>query len=309
MTLQQLEYILALNAHRHYIKAADSCFVTQPTLSMQVQKLEEEYGILIFDRDKTPLVPTEIGKAFIERAQSILNEVKQLQQFISEETDGLNGIFNIGIIPTISSTLLPLFLPEIERSDIPSKLHIQEMQSERIMEKLHLGEIDIGILSTPLNDNNLREIPIYTEPFLLYLPENHSLLEQKTIRTSDLNTDEMLLLEEGHCFREQALRVCGTSADSIKKHVYKSGSIETMVGLCNAGFGYTLIPRLFLNQNNVNPKRCRWLKLPHPAREVSLVVHKSYPKEAFLEMMQNLIQESLPDFSGKEKESEAIPWR
>ncbi len=294
MTLQQFEYVVALDDYRHYITAAEHCFVSQPNLTMQIKKLEEEIGIKIFDRDKKPLEPTEIGREVISRARRILLESKQIKEFIHHEKESMEGEFTIGIIPTLAPYLLPLFLPHFIKENKKVHLKIQEIQTEQIIDQIENGMLDLGILVTPLNEKSIREIPVFYEPFLLYLPENHRFLDAKLLLAEDLDPSEVLVLNEGHCFREQALSICKNAKHgSSIGFEYQSGSIEALKSLVKRGVGYTLVPELSIadEQNSIHVKR---FASPEPVREVSIVVHSNYIKESIVQRLKKTIQRFIP---------------
>lgn len=294
MTLQQLEYIVALDDYRHYVTAAEHTFVSQPNLTMQVKKLEDEIGVKIFDRDKKPLQPTEIGKEVLIRARQILRESNQLKEFVNHEREAMEGEYRIGIIPTLAPYLLPQFLPLFIKENPRVHLKIQEQQTEQIISNLKNGTIDIGILVTPLNEISLREVPVFYEPFLLYLPENHRFLSEKLILAKDLDPSEVLVLDEGHCFREQALSICkGAKHGSSIGFDYQSGSIEALKSLVQKGVGYTLVPELSVT-SEFDYAHIKRFANPEPVREVSLVVPNSYFKELVIERLKNTIQMVIP---------------
>lgn len=292
MTLQQLEYIIALDDHRHFVKAAEHCFITQPTLTMQVKKLEDEINLQLFIR-QIPLIPTKLGEDFILRARQIMLEVKQLKAMVSQEKESIEGTINIGVIPTIAPYLLPLLLPYFTKKYPKTFLQIREMQTHEIVTQLKSDRLDMGILATPLLDISIREIPVYYEPFLLYLFEGHELLQKTEIESTDFDTSELLLLSEGHCFREQALEVCNSTRKFNKGFHYESGSIETIKQLVRMKSGITLIPQLaILNaQENLH---CRHYRLPEPTREISIVTHKSYTREVLINSIHQAILDVLP---------------
>lgn len=294
MTLQQLEYLVALDEHRHFVKAAEHAFVSQPNLTMQLRKLEEELGVRIFDRDKKPIQPTEIGREIISRSRQILREARQLQEFVQHEKESIGGEYTIGMIPTLAPYLLPAFLPDFLRDYPQVHLNIRELQTTQIVEQIANGQLDLGLLVTPLREPAIREIPVFYEPFLLYLPENHRFLEQKLLLAEDLDPSEVLVLDEGHCFREQALSICRRSgkASSIGFD-YQSGSIEALKNLVRRGVGYTLVPELSVLEEPASPHVRRFTE-PEPVREVSIVVHNSFIKNTFVERLRSCIRAAVP---------------
>lgn len=294
MTLQQFEYIVALDDHRHYVTAAEHCFVSQPNLTMQVKKLEEEIGARIFDRDKKPLQPTEIGQEIIARARQILRETRQLKEFVNHEKEALEGEVTLGIIPTLAPYLLPRFLPHFMRENPRIHLKIEELQTSQVITRLQNGLIDIGVLVTPLQEPSIREVPLFYEPFMVYLPENHRFMTEKLLLAEELDPSEILVLDEGHCFREQALSICKDARYSSRVGFdYQSGSIETLKSLVRNGVGYTLVPELSVLQEPDSP-HVRRFNQPEPVREVSLAVHNSYIKESVVERLKTSILEVIP---------------
>lgn len=308
MTLQQLEYIVALDNHRQFVKAAESCYVTQPTLTMQVQKLEEEIGLKIFDRQKKPLIPTPMGEKFVVKARQILREVNHLKALVEEEKESLKGEFRIGIIPTLAPYLLPLFLKSFIHNHPETKLIIEELQTDQIITALQNGTLDLGLLVTPLNETSVREVPIFMEPFLLYLQDGHPWLEKKSIQKDAIAADDLLILKKGHCFREQTLFLCELS--STKKHnefEYEGGSIEGLKELVKAGYGYTLVPELSIHAEE--EKNVVRFDGEEPVREVSIAVHQSFTKEALIDAVHEEITANLPEKYLKKRRTMRVKWR
>ncbi len=308
MTIQQLEYIVALDNHRNFVKAAEACFVTQPTLTMMVKKLEDETGFLIFDRAKKPLSPTPMGKQVIERARVILNEIKLLKESVSKENELLEGTFTIGIIPTLAPYLLPRFLPAFIHAYPKIHLKIRELQTEEILNALKKDVIDIGIVVTPLMERTIREIPLFNEPFMVYLPKDHRLTHRKDLSAADIQSENILIMEEGHCFREQALAICHSRKQ--RRNVpfeYESGSVESMKELVKQGMGITLVPELsVLSESGEHVKR---FKQPEPVREVSLVVHNTFNREALLEVIHESVLDCLPKKIKGLTKVKRVKWR
>lgn len=309
MTLQQMEYVIALDTYRHFVTASEKCFVTQPTLSMQVQKLEEEIGALIFDRTKKPLKPTEIGVQFIEKAREILREVKQLEAIVSDERHSIEGTFHLGIIPTLAPYLLPLFLPNFVKENPNTKLIIEELESLEMIRRLKEETLDIAIIVTPLLEKSIREIPLFNEPFLVYLPPNHHLLSKDRLTSNDLNNDNALVLSEGHCFRNQSLKICNQTANTeTTGYEYLSGSIETLKRMVDKGLGYTLVPELSVMEEKDKPNIKRFKAL-EPVREVSLACHKSFAKERLIEKVRETILGNIPEKFSKNEDYIRVRWR
>ncbi len=310
MTLQQLEYITALDTHRHFVNAAESCFVTQPTLTLQIKKLETEMGLQIFDRSKHPIEPTKTGLKVIESARQILREVNSLKSFVNMEKDDLNGTFRIGVIPTVAPYLMPRFLKQFIDANPKINLVIREIESEQIITDLKNDLLDIGLLATPLDENGLREIPLYNEPFLIYSAEQHPLFVKEHIQPTDLTEKGLWVLNQGHCLRNQVLKVCSQKKNAQNNNLsYESGSIETLKNLVKNHMGYTLVPELSVLDTLNTDKRIKRFDKPEPSREISMVVHQSFNKEAILEKIKSAILADIPAHFVKAKTYNRIKWR
>jgi LysR family hydrogen peroxide-inducible transcriptional activator len=293
MTLQQLQYLVALDTHRHFVKAAEACFVTQPTLTMQVRKIEEELGVTVFDRRSQPVRPTELGAQVIAQARVVLREAEQLSALVTELRTGLSGTYRIGVIPTLAPYLLPLFLPRFAEAHPEVRLVIDERKTSRILKNLRRGELDLGILVTPVDPDEFEEVALYTEPFLAYLPEGHPLWRKRRIARSDLQDQALWVLGEGHCFREQTLSLSDRpSAAGHDNVLYESGSIETLKQLVRNGSGMTLVPELSVEDGDPHVRR---FTAPEPVRQVSLVVRKPFVRRNLLNAMAASIREALPE--------------
>jgi len=276
MTITQLQYVLAVAEYKNFTLAAEKCFVTQPTLSMQIQKVEEELGIQIFDRSKKPIQLTEIGHKIVNQAKNIVNEADRIQDIVHQQKGFIGGEFRLGIIPTIMPTLLPMFLKNFIKKYPKVKLIIEELNTDEIIFKLNNGHLDAAIAATPLNEEKIKEVVLYFEPFVAYIPENHDSFSKKEIEISDLNLNEILLLQDGHCFRDSVLNLCKNNTNSEHNHFQiESGSFETLIKLADEGLGTTLLPYLHtLDLKEKDQVKLRQFKEPKPAREVSLI----YPK-------------------------------
>ncbi|RLJ64466.1 LysR family hydrogen peroxide-inducible transcriptional activator [Lacinutrix venerupis] len=291
MTITQLSYVLAVAEHQNFTKAAEKCFVTQPTLSMQIQKLEDQLDILIFDRSKKPIELTEVGKKIVSQAKNIVNESHRIQDIVDQQKGFIGGEFKLGIIPTVMPTLLPMFLKTFVKKYPKVKLKIEELTTEDIITKINDGHLDAAIAATPLENDSIKERVLYFEPFMAYIPQSHRLSAKKTITTDDLDIDDMLLLEDGHCFRDGVINLCRVFKDhKDDSFQLESGSIETLIKLSNEGLGMTLLPYLHTldisekTRNNLKP-----FSAPSPAREVSIIYHKSELKMQIIEALQDVI--------------------
>ncbi|MFB9054094.1 LysR family transcriptional regulator [Formosa undariae] len=291
MTITQLYYVLAVAENQNFTKAAEKCFVTQPTLSMQIQKLEDELDVLIFDRGKKPIELTEVGAKIVNQAKNIVNESNRIQDIVDQQKGFIGGEFKLGIIPTVMPTLLPMFLNSFLKKHPKVKLIIEELTTEEIISRLNEGHLDAAIAATPLESENIKERILYFEPFVAYVPEKHRLGHATKLNANDLDIDDMLLLEDGHCFRNNILNVC----KAFKQHTdddfqIESGSIETLIKLSNEGLGMTLLPYLHtLDLSENAQKNLKFFNEPSPAREVSLIYHKSELKIHIIEALQSII--------------------
>ena len=306
MNLQQLEYIVALDIHRNHAKAAEHCHVTQPTLSMMVKKLEDELAVKIFDKTQ-PLKPTKSGEIIINRARAILQEVKNIKEFIRDEKESIEGEFRLGVIPTLAPYLLPRFLNEFLEKHPGTSFTVMELQTEEIIRLLKTNRLDVGILVTPLDDKEIREVPIFYEPILVYTSENLKYFQQEKISLKSLTQENLLLLEEGHCFRGQVMNLC--SAKGKKTHHqlnYQSGSFETLKAMVDNNYGYTLIPELAVDGKN---KHVKHFVSPEPVREVSLAVHPGFVKEMLLVKLQEAILKAIPSHFKKNDKYIRVKWR
>ena len=302
MTLTQLDYIVAVDTFRHFATAADACHITQPTLSMQIQKLEDELGVLIFDRSKQPVVPTETGVALLTQAREVLRTARRIPEIVSESKNELRGDLRIGIIPTLAPYLLPYFIGEFIGNYPDVSVRIEEFMTEQIVERLRTGLIDVGMVVTPLGETGIAELPLFREPFVVYAAENHTLLQHETVTAADLQTDGLWLLTEGHCFRDQVANLCGADRNKGDKNNrqptslhYETGSLETLIKLIDRQGGFTLLPYLAtFDMPDYRRVRLRPFVAPQPVREVSLVMHRSFLKRQLISALQREIMAHLP---------------
>ncbi len=298
MTLTQLEYILAVNKFRHFGKAARSCFVTQPTLSMQLQKLEDEFGVVIFDRSKSPVLTTSEGERIIDQARVIIREEKRLLDLVQQSKDELAGEFRLAVIPTLSTYILPLFLQAFVDKYPGLNLVIEESKTEEIVELLAEDEMDAGLLVTPLNDDTLIERVLFYEPFYLFVAPEHPLAKRKKIREDDLDLKEIWLLNKGNCFRDQVLNICAESGkeEEVGGNIrFESGNLETLKNMVLTSSGYTVLPHLAVSQLSAQRRRLiREFHPPVPTREVSLVYARSVLKARVIDALEEPILKRLP---------------
>ncbi len=290
MTITQLNYVLAVAEFKNFTIAAEKCFVTQPTLSMQIQKLEEELEVKIFDRNKKPIQVTEVGKKIVEQAKNIVNEADRIQDIVEQQKGYIGGDFKIGIIPTVMPTLLPMFLKNFIKKYPKINLVIEEHTTDEIINRLQKGQLDAAIAATPLNEAELKEIVLYYEPFVGYFPEKYrnNLTE---LTPDDLNLNDILLLQDGHCFTNGILNICKASKlEPSLRFELTSGSFETLIGLANEGLGVTFLPYLHTLKLSENDKKhLIEFQNPKPSREISLIFPKSELKIHIIDALKNTI--------------------
>jgi len=313
-SLTQLEYIVAVDKHRHFGKAAEDCHVTQPTLSMQIQKVEEEVGYPLFDRLKKPIVATAKGQRFIAQAKVLLHEHHKLMDLSRQQGTEISGELRLGVIPTIAPYLLPLFIESISKQFPKMQLTVDELKTETIIKMLKEDQLDAGILATPLNEAGLKERPIYYEPFYLYVAKSHPLNARKRIKEDDLQGHEMWLLADGHCFRQQIVRYCSLNVnEGVFPNVqFEGGNIDTLRNIIRKSKGYTLVPALFVEGLSEGERRdfVRPFESPVPTREVSLVYRRDQWKSDILDALEEGIRKKLPaelqEYDSKRQEILAI---
>ncbi|MGY3214431.1 LysR substrate-binding domain-containing protein [Mucilaginibacter sp. HD30] len=309
MTIVQLEYIVAVDTYRSFVVAAEKCFVTQPTLSMQVQKLEDTLGVKLFDRSKQPVTPTEIGIDIIQQARILLSESEKIKEIISDRQRELAGELKVGIIPTISPYILPKVIKGFIERYPQVKLVVWEQTTEQIIQQLKLGTLDCGILSTPLRESALREIPVFYENFVAYASKNSTLSKKKNITPDDIDMEEIWVLNEGHCMREQVLNICQRrkSTQGFRHFEYNTGSVETLKRMVEQNNGATILPELALaDMSEKQMERVHYFKSPEPAREVSIVIQKNFLKRRMIEALKSEILELVPKRMRSKKKKEVM---
>jgi len=310
MTFIQLEYIVALDRYRHFASAASHCFVTQPTLSMQVHKLEEELGIKIFDRSKQPVIPTEAGAEIIEQAKKIITAKEQMHEMVNNRKGVISGELKVGIIPTLAPYLLPLFAYQFTQKYPNVRLVINEMMTDLIISRLREGSIHAGILVTPLQEYGIKEDVLFYEELLVYVSKRNESLKKNYVLAQDIDPDKLWLLEEGHCFRSQIMNLCELQKASKEGHSfeYEAGSIETLRRMVELTDGVTILPELAtMDLNLKQQQQLRQFKRPAPMREVSLVIHRDFVKKRLIEILKKEIVAAIPEKIKKNKNSNVLP--
>ncbi len=310
MTLVQLEYLLAIYRYKSFSKAAEKSFVTQPTLSMQIQNLERELEVVLLDRSKKPIQPTDIGLKIIHQAEKIILETDRLKEIQKESIGDISGELRMGIIPTISPYLLPLFVTNFTKKYPSVHLRTEEMVTARIIEALKNDELDIGIVATPLNEKGILEIPVYEEAMLLYTSSDSRLYSKKKVEVNDLDLDELWLLNQGHCFRSQILQVCKAYADrkSESSFTFESGSIDTLVKMVDVHGGMTLVPELILPYlHKEQLKNIRWFKNSVPARQISIITRRVHLKSRQIDVLRSELIKGVKPLLKQENDLNLIP--
>lgn len=296
MTLTQLTYIVAVDKYRNFVLAAQNCQVTQPTLSMQIQKLEDVIGFQIFDRSEHPIKVTKMGNQLIEQAKIILNEAKKFNDIVAEAKDETRGELRLGVIPTLAPYLVPRFIKEFSERNPHLKIVIEELQTLDLLKKLSQEDLDIGLLVSPIDFSGITVQPLFYEPFLVYVSDNSPLMKQAKIDQKDLNSNELWLLSEGHCFREQSLLLCKNrkkTSDVNKNLLFESGSLETLKKMVDQENGFTLLPYLAA-QDIKNSKRLKEFSGVTPTREVSLVYPATFRREKVKGSLVECIVQGIP---------------
>lgn len=296
MTIVQLSYIVAVDKYKNFGVAAQHCQITQPTLSMQIQKLEEELGVILFDRTEQPIKTTKIGAVLLRQAKIILREVQSFSDLVSEEKDEARGEIKIGVIPTIAPYLMPLFLRDFMKTNPELKVIVEELQTAQILQKLEDGSLDLGLLVTPIEREGLKTEPLFYEPFLAYVSEKSPLSKNSKVDQKDLNSGDLWLLTDGHCFREQSLLICKNrkkQSDQNKHLLFESASLETLKRMIDQESGFTLLPYL-ATLDISGSKKLKEFNHPVPAREVSLIYNSYFRKNKIKESLIESIKEHLP---------------
>ncbi|GAA4852612.1 hydrogen peroxide-inducible genes activator [Algivirga pacifica] len=313
ITLTQLEYLIAVEQHGSFSNAAEASFVTQPTLSMQIKKLEEFLGVTIFDRSKHPVTPTKVGKPIITQAYQIVREAKKIKDIVDQHKGIIGGELRVGIIPTLAPYLLPRFAGALVKEYQDVSLVVKEWQTEEILSALKNDRIDVGILVTPLKENGIQEMPLFYEELRVYTSKAHPFENQLEVDVADLQSPDIWLLSSGHCFRDQVINLCSESKDKMTNNLpiaYESGSLETLRKLVDKEGGFTLLPELAIDEfDEEGQERIRTFKDTRPVREVSLVYSKDFAKQSLLEALKKVIQKNVPKAMLKKERGNIVEWR
>lgn len=295
MTLQQMEYILAVDRFRHFARAAAHCHVTQPTLSMMVQKLEEELGATIFDRTRQPVRPTAVGTRILQQARIALAQADAVRQVVAEEKHSLAGLFRLGILPTIAPYLLPRFFPQLRRQYPQLDIRVVEMRTDALKTALREGSIDAGIVALLPGMDAFACTTLFYEPFLAYVSRTDALFSHDLIRTSDLANAQLWLLDEGHCLRDQMVKFCQIESVRANREVYRLGSMETFMRMVEGGEGVTFIPGLAVESlSPAQRELVRPFAIPRPVRQIVLLTDRLFIRHTLLEVVAREIRASVP---------------
>lgn len=312
ITLTQLEYIVAIDEYRHFATAAEKCFVTQPTLSMQIKKLEDELGVIIFDRSRQPVVPTDLGAKLIEQARMTLSATQRIKEIIQEEQQEVEGTLKIGIIPTLAPYLLPVFIGPYIRKYPAVKVEVKELVSEEIIRRLKRDMLDVGLFVTPYHDEKIVERPVFYEEMLVYAHPDSELLKKKEVGHEDIVTSDIWMLGNGHCFRNQVVNLCEMSASQHKNlpFEFESNSLETLMRIVDVEGGFTLIPELALQYMSPEKKKqVRSIANTKPLREVSVIYSRHFTKQRLITLLCDEIKSVVPAHMLKRDRGMIVEWK
>jgi LysR family hydrogen peroxide-inducible transcriptional activator len=297
-SLVQLEYIVAVADLKHFGKAAEACHISQPTLSQQIRKVEADLGIVVFDRVKKPIVLTEEGEAILHQARLILREHKHLKELARQKSDEISGEFRLGVIPTVANTLVPQFVERFAQQYPKVTLLIDELKTSSILQELSEDRLDAGLMATPLSAAGLVEEPLYYETFSVYASTGHRLLKGKTCQIDDLDTSDMWLLQDGHCFKDQVMQLLSLQSKSdysLPRVQFQGGNLDTLLRLVRHGKGYTLLPAFMIDQMSAAEFKThvRSFHRPFPAREISLVSRRAHWRRKTVIALKDCVLENL----------------
>ena len=312
ITLTQLEYIVAIDEYRHFATAAEKCFVTQPTLSMQIKKLEDELGVIIFDRSRQPVVPTDLGAKLIEQARMTLSATQRIKEIIQEEQQEVEGPLKNGIIPTLAPYLLPVFIGPYIRKYPAVKVEVEELVSEEIIRRLKRDMLDVGLFVTPYHDEKIVERPVFYEEMLVYAHPDSELLKKKEVGHEDIVTSDIWMLGNGHCFRNQVVNLCEMSASQHKNlpFEFESNSLETLMRIVDVEGGFTLIPELALQYMSPEKKKqVRSIANTKPLREVSVIYSRHFTKQRLITLLCDEIKSVVPAHMLKRDRGMIVEWK
>lgn len=310
MTITQLEYVVAVATYKSFVAAAEKCFVTQPTLSMQIQKLEDELGIKLFDRNKHPIAVTEMGEEIVDQARVVLSGVNQIQEIIQRQQNTLMGSFRFAVIPTIAPYVLPGLLAAYSKTYPDVRLQVTEMETDQIIRALYNNELEAALVSTPLEENGLREYPLFYEPFVAYFAPGEEGLQKRMIAADDVPLDRIWLLSEGHCMRNQVLELCSDQIQKLqadRPYRYESANVETLRKMVDKNGGLTILPELAtLDFSEDQLDYIRYFQAPEPVREISLVTSQHFVRMRLLQSLMDEILNLVPEKMRVQKKNRKV---
>lgn len=310
MTITQLEYVVAVATYKSFVSAAEKCFVTQPTLSMQIQKLEEELGVKLFDRNKHPIAITAMGEAIVEQARVVLAECDKIQELIQNQQNNVAGIFKFAVIPTIAPYILPGLLEHYAKAYPDVKLQVKEMETKQIVAALRNNELDAALLSTPLEENGIKEYPLFSEPFIAYFSPDEKALKKKLVTPDDISLERIWLLNEGHCMRNQVLDLCSDQIQRLqaqRAYRYESSNVETLRKMVDTNKGLTILPELATFEFTEDQQdRVRYFEDPEPVREISIVTNDHFVRLSLLQTLMDEIVAMVPEKMRVQKKNRKV---
>ncbi|MCO5231619.1 MAG: hydrogen peroxide-inducible genes activator [Chitinophagales bacterium] len=313
ITITQLEYIVAVDTYRHFANAAEKCMVTQPTLSMQIKKMEDTLGVVLFDRSKQPVIPTDIGQLVINQARVILRETVLLENIAKGYHHNITGRLNIGVIPTLAPYLLPLFIGKMMEHNPGVKLNIKELTTAEIIHQLKIDEIDVGILSTPLHEEQVIELPLFYEEIKIYTHFDHPLTKMGKVTADDVaKRSDVWMLTEGNCFKNQVVNFCKNPySDHHEDRVsYESGSLETLKKLVETEGGFTFLPELaVLELSTRQLKQVVSFSHKTPLREIGLCYVRNAAKKDLVEILSSCIKNAVPSEMLDKSRGSIVEWK
>ncbi len=310
MTITQLEYVVAVATYKSFVAAAEKCFVTQPTLSMQIQKLEDEMGIRLFDRTKHPIAVTEVGEKIVEQARIVLSEVGKVGELIQQQQDKLTGSFRFAVIPTVAPYLLPRLLENFTAANPEIRLQASELETVRAIRAVRNGELDAAIVSTPLEENNIKEYPLFYEPLVAYYAPDEPALKKRLVTPADIALERIWLLSEGHCMRNQVLDLCSDQVQKLQDHrayQYESSSVETLRRMVDKVGGLTVLPELATNEFAEDfMERIRYFEEPQPVREISIITADHFVRMSMLQSLMDAVLALIPEQMRVQKKNRKV---
>ena len=310
MTITQLEYVVAVATYKSFVAAAEKCFVTQPTLSMQIQKLEDELGIKLFDRNKHPIAITAMGEAIVEQARIVLADCEKIGELIQVQQNNLAGKFRFAVIPTVAPYIIPGLLEHYTTTYPDVKLDIKELETHQVITALRNNEIDAALVSTPLEESGIKEYPLFYEPFVGYFSEGEKALKKRLISPSDIELDRIWLLNEGHCMRNQIINLCSDQIQRLQSerpYRYESSNVETLRKMVDKNKGFTILPELAtLDFDDDKMEKIRYFEDPEPVREISLVTNTHFVRLTLLQSLMDEILQLVPEKMRVQKKNRKV---